>query len=197
MKHNLRNVVAVAVLFSAASAFTVDRASGQVRPTIPCPIPMIINQTVSAGGSANAADFPTPTPPTVIEPNFNGTAINRWFRYTFMWKRLTDCCQYLPGSTLTVKFKALQAGPAGSATSANDEIHLFKGGSAVLGSAKQVYPGGGPVALGAPGQVTYNLTADMMTLTPTGDRLSFLVQDDSAVTEATLRLTACCVRADK
>jgi hypothetical protein len=192
MNHNLRNVVAVAVVFSAATAFTAHRASGQARTTIPCPIPMSINQTAQAPSPATpfAADFPPPPPPgTGIEPKFGGNKINMWFEHTFTWKPPTDCCQLVKGA-LCLEYKALQGGPAGSSTSANDAVTIMKNGVSVSGPSQPLYKGA--VKTGQAGKLCIDLTPAMLA----GNRLSFLLQDDSSVTRATLQFSACCVRPD-
>lgn len=188
MKHNLRNLVlvAVAALFSA-TAFTANGAFGQGRPgaAIPCPIPMHITLTAPPpNATPNSSDFP---PPPGSLANWNGTQANQHFRHTFTWKPETECCQYIKG-TLTFKYKALRAGQSATTPDAgNDGVAIYKNGSAVL--SQGVYTNF-PFSAGYTGTKTISLTAAMLT----NNRLSFAVQDDTAVLSATLDVVACCVR---
>ncbi len=155
-----------------------------------CPTPMNITLKAPPPTQAtpNSTDFPpAPPPPSGIEPNFGGTTKNRHFRHTFSWKPLTDCCQYLSG-TLTLTYEALSQGQSTTSPNAgNDSWSIWKNGT-VQGSG-YVYTSF-PFQQGQTGTITIQLTPAMLA----GNRLSFLVQDDTSVKSATLNVVACCVR---
>jgi hypothetical protein len=151
---------------------------------VPCPSPVHITQTVSSPTAAApyGPDFPAayqaPSPP------FGSTASNRIFRHTFRWRPKGDCCQNVSGR-LTVRYRALAGGPAGSSTSANDGMGLFVNGTNVGG--QMLYSGA--VTTGQVGTKTFALTPAMLA----NYRVSFLLQDDSTVISASLQVDACCV----
>lgn len=156
---------------------------------IPCPIPMSITVTAPPPTTATlvTSDFPSSLPSNyVIEPNFGGTTANRLFRHTFRWKSPTECCQFLRG-TLTLTYKTLRGGASATSPDAgNDTWAIYKNGTA-LASGK-IYTSF-PFSTGQTGTKVIPLTPAMMS----GNHLSFLVQDDTSVTKATLKITACCV----
>jgi hypothetical protein len=130
-------------------------------------------------------DFPTTSCSAGFEPKFGGTTADRCFRHTFTWKTPGPECHCLSGE-LTLKYKALQGGPAGSASSANDTVAIFSGGSVVAGTSQALYSG--TVTTGQIVTKTIRLTCDMLK----NNRLSFLLQDDTAITSATLHVVYCC-----
>jgi hypothetical protein len=158
-----------------------------VRPVvdgeIPCPVPVHINLTAPppTTPTPDPADFPAGTQ----SANFGGTSINQDFKDTFHWKLPGDCCQIISGK-LTLRYKALQGGSAGSPTSANDRVSIIKNGSAVL--TQPLYTGA--VATGFTTTKTLSLTPAMLT----NNRLSFGVEDDTSVLSASLEVVACCLR---
>ncbi len=199
-RKNIFPVVASALLVFASAASSQQPMQGDAQPTerrsppgaviIQCPVPMNVNLTAPPPTAATpyAPDFPPPpSPPSGIEPNFGGTVIDRHFRHTFTWKPLTECCQYLQG-TLTFTYKALSGGKSATSSDAGNDTWVIYKGTSVLASGK-VY-GSFPFSPGTTGTKTIPLTPAMLT----GDRLSFLVQDDTSITSATLNVVACCVR---
>jgi hypothetical protein len=104
------------------------------------------------------------------------------------WRPKGDCCQNVSGS-LTVRYRALSGGAAGTSSSANDSMALFYNGTNVGG--QMLYSGA--VTTGQVGTRTFALTPAMLA----NYRVSFLVQDDSTVISATLRVDACCVNMKK
>lgn len=182
--------VALGVLLSPSAAQEERKVPSEpITPVELCPRPsqqQPINLTASAPSAAtpNPADFPA-TCGTGWEPKFGGTAINKCFRHTFTWKAPRPECRCLSGE-LTIRYKALQGGPANSASSANDVMYIYSGGSAVAGTNQQLYTGA--VTTGQAGTKTIRLNCDMLR----NSRLSFLVQDDTSVTSATLRVVYCC-----
>jgi hypothetical protein len=65
-------------------------------------------------------------------------------------------------------------------------VAIYGGGSVVAGTSQSLY--GGVVTTGQPGTKTIPLSCDMLK----NNRLSFLVQDDTSVTSATLHIVYCC-----
>jgi hypothetical protein len=147
--------------------------------TAPAPPP------APASATPNPADFPTTPCSAGWESNFGGHTINRCFKHTFTWKAPGPGCRCLSGE-LTIQYKALQGGPPGSPTSVNDTVAIYSGGSGVPGTSQELYSG--TVTTGQTGTKTIRLTCDMLQ----HNRLSFLVQDDTSVTSATLHVVYCC-----
>lgn len=155
---------------------------------LPCPIPWQFTLTAPPPVTATPylPDFPAKCS-AGWEPNFNGTTKDRCFRHTFRWRKPYPCCQYIKG-TLTITYKALQAGAIGSATSFNDEVTIYKTIIPLL--TQRLYPQNAAVTLGQPGTTVVQLTPAMLA----GERLSFLIQDDTSVKLATLEVVGCCVK---
>jgi len=187
MKKLLTLALALAVLaVLTGPAVAQEERKGLVGGGIPCPIPMNVHLTAPPAIAATPipADFPATTTP--VEPNFGGTTKNRHFRHTFSWQQAGKCCQCLRGGTLSFQYKALSGGPAGSSSSANDGVVIYKNASPLL--SQPLYSGA--VTTGQTGTKTIPLTCAMLT----NNRLSFLVQDDTSVTKATLDgVVFCCV----
>lgn len=169
---------------------------------VPCPFPMHINLSASSGAAPHVADFPAQCSAGYTS-TLNWTKADTCFRYTFRWKPLTDCCQ-CTSATLTIKYKSLQdcqsATPDGgnedstsrqSATSGacNDSISLWSNGSAIPGTSHALYTTF-PVTKGQTGSKSIPIKCEWLK----NNRLSFIVQDDTAVTSATLSVVGCCVK---
>jgi hypothetical protein len=146
----------------------------------------VINLTASAPAAATpyVQDFPANCG-LGWEPSFGGTSINECFRQTFTWKAPGPGCTCQSG-VLTLHFKALQGGPANSSSSANDDFVIYSGGSPVPGTSQRLFSGA--VTTGQTGTKTIRLSCDMLK----NNRLSFLVEDDTSVTSASLQVTYCC-----
>jgi hypothetical protein len=188
MKYNLRNlvIVSLAALFLAA-AFATAGTLGQTGNTTQCPTPRHFNLTASTP-SANMADFPSNCS-AGYEQNLGGTTINRCYIHTFDLPVPSElCCQCVESKKnyLTIRYKALQGGAVNSSSSWNDSVAIYPGGL----SAMKLYPQGSAVATGQTGTKTIPITCAMMA----HNRLSFLVQDDTSVTSATLDVDLCCVK---
>jgi hypothetical protein len=186
VKYNLRNLllVLVAALFSATA---LTSAGAQQ-----CPNPRQINLTQATGAATPVlADFPTTPCSAGFEPNFGGTKIDRCFRHTFSFAPPNElCCQCIDGksNTLTIRYKALLGGPAGSPTSANDTFAIYSNGSVVSGTSQALYSGA--VTTGQVVTKTIPLKCSWLT----NNRVSFLFQDESALQSATLKISTCCVK---
>jgi hypothetical protein len=118
---------------------------------------------------------------------YGQTVINKAFRDTFHFKITSKCCQWNSG-TLTVTYKALQSGPKGSSTSADDSRSVNYLGASVPGTGGYVYTTF-PVTAGTTVTTSYTIPADIVA----SGRVSFSLQDDSAVVSATLVVTGCCL----
>ena len=163
-----------------------------VKPT-PCPHPY--TQTLNGGptgaSSFVAAEFPANVQSAIAGSVWSQTQADKHFAYTFRIPGKGECC-IATSATLTVTLRALSTGPAGSATSVNDAVHLFSGGAIVPGLSQQPWLPGIPPT--NPNQtVTIQIPPNVLA---TG-LVSFYVQDDASVTGATLTVTGCCLRKQK
>lgn len=182
--------VALAGLTGTGVAQEARQALGPQPHPVPCPIPRHVHLTAPLPVVATpvAADFPI-APVVLLEPNFGGTTLNRHFRHTFTFPSPSEkeCCQCVDGkNTLTLRYKALQGGAAGSATSVNDGVAIYSNGIAV--SSQSLYSGS--VTTGQLGTRIIPLKCSWLA----NNRLSFAVQDDTSVISATLHVDFCCVR---
>jgi hypothetical protein len=198
----MKSFLIPALIFVALGFPPSPGAAQEERTAVPQPAPPIelcpkpsrqqsINLTASTPSLAtpNPADFPTSSCSAGWESKFGGTTADRCFKHTFTWKVPGPECRCLSGE-LTIQYKALRGGPAGSSTSVNDTVAIYSagtnGGAVVPGTSQALYSGA--VTTGQTGTKTIRLTCDMLK----NNRLSFLVQDDTSVTSATLRVAYCC-----
>lgn len=193
----MKPLLTLAVALVALGALPSPGAAQEERRALPQPISPIrlcprsqqqaINLTAQAPSTAtpNLADFPASSCSAGWEPNFGGTTSDKCFRHTFTWKAPRPECRCLSGE-LTIQYKALAGGSAGSSSSANDTVGIYSGGSGVPGTNQSLYVGA--VKKGQTGTKTIPLTCDMLK----NNSLSFLVQDDTSVTSATLHVFYCC-----
>jgi hypothetical protein len=158
-------------------------------PQKPCPQTMVLQAPPPNTTTPYAPDFPSSPGLQWIEPNFNGTMPNRHVRHTFSWdgckKRI--CCEVYRAK-LEVTVKALQDGQSHTSPDAgNDSISIWKNGS--LLHWQYIWPSNG-VAAGTVQTITIPVQASWLN----SCRLSFQVQDDTAVLNAKLVATGCCVK---
>lgn len=184
-------LVALGVLPSPDAAQEERKIPSEETPTPVelCPRPsqkQWVNMTISAPSAAtpNPADFPASCG-FGWEPNFGGTKLDTCFRHTFTWKAPSPECRCLSGE-LTLQYKAIKGGPAGSASAADDVMYIYSGGSFVAGTNQPLFAGA--VKTGQTGTKTISISCDKLK----NNSLSFLVQDDTSVTSATLRIAYCC-----
>lgn len=177
-------VVAGPALFAAV--LVCGTAYSQESQRVACPSPMHVS--LKANGPSASTPFAADFPASLQAPSatFGQTAANHVLRHTFTWKPAGECCQYISG-TLVLQYKALQGGPAGSSTSANDMVGIYSNGAGVSGAGKNLYTGA--VTTGQSGTVTIALTPAMLA----NNRLSFAVEDDTSVTQASIDVIGCCV----
>ena len=93
----------------------------------------------------------------------------------------------MTSGTLRVNVKALQGGPRGSATSANDSISIISGG-VVVSQQSPWYTTG--VATGATATLTFTIPANILAK----GEFSLYAEDDTAVVSAHLTLSGCCLK---
>ena len=187
VKHNLRNLMLV-LLAAVFSATALTPAGAQQQ----CPNPRQINLTHNTGAATPVlADFPTTPCSAGFEPDFGKNQPDRCFRHTFSFPPPTElCCQCVEGrgNTLTIQYKALVGGPVGSSSSVNDTIAFYSGGSVVSGTSQKLYTGA------VTKEQVFTKTIPLKCSWLTNNRLSFLVQDDTSVLSATLKINTCCVK---
>jgi hypothetical protein len=147
-----------------------------------CPKPL--KQTVItltppplSAATLNLPDFPTTSCSNGFETNFGGTQGDRCFRHTFRWK-VPKGCRCFSGY-LTIQYSANQSAN-------NDTIAFYSGGAVIPGTSMALYSGSSTV-----GQVLTK-TIPLNCAWLANNRLSFLVQDDTKVISATLKLQYCC-----
>ena len=145
----------------------------------PCPHPVA---TVLHGTSSTPSPDPADFHPPVAGSQWNQTAYDKPFQHTFHFAK--QCCLMTSG-TLVIKLKALKAGTPGTSTSANDKVYLVSNGVTIQTQS----PFAAGATLGQTATVTFTIPANVLA---TG-RVSFGVQDDSAVTAADLTLHGCCI----
>jgi hypothetical protein len=175
----------VVVLLIVSSAMAQELRTG---PPVPCPHPVSL-----------VLHAPPPSPPTRDPGDFSGTLgtatngsvwnqtqVNKGFGYSFQLPK-KECCIFTQG-TLVVTVKALQGGPKGSPTSANDAVEVVHNGASVPGAAVQPFING--CTTGQTTTVTINVPANILA---TGI-VSLYVEDDTAVISAELRLQGCCIK---
>ena len=162
-----------------------------------CPAPMAQKIEARSSDRVETADMP---PEWQAGNGLNGTRTNTWYGHTIRWNTRGRCCQ-VTRAVLTVHFKALQQGTATGSDAFNDSVHIAKNG--VLSPN---IPGGGVSGDGRiwqpqfPGNFNVGATTSK-TITITNPailssgHLSFIAQDDTAITGATLTITGCCLNA--
>ncbi|HVG07246.1 MAG TPA: hypothetical protein VNM67_06035 [Thermoanaerobaculia bacterium] len=185
----MRKLLTLALVCIALGAFAGESiAQEEEKPPIlkKCPKPYqqhVVNLTAPppAGATPHLPDFPA-TCVMGWEPIFGGTTQNKCFRHTFTWKSPKPECRCW-SAQLTIRYQALFPG---ANASDNDNIAFFSGGVPVPGTVQPLYTGGAPA-----GQIltkTIPVSCDLLK----NNRLSFLVQDDTSVISATLRIVYCC-----
>ena len=181
-KQLLKSAFLFISLASANSAFSQAAAPGG-REECHCSNPVNVHIVKNSGPTSPvASDFRADM--RLNQQGYNATQPNTHFADTLQWKMPASKTCELTGK-LSVKLKNL-----GTSLSSNDTAGVFSGGRAVPGfsqSQGQVWSSG--QGAGATRTLTYQLTGAMMHQ----GRLSFFVQDDTAVQEMRLDITGCCI----
>jgi hypothetical protein len=162
-------------------------------PKILCPNPSLVSLSES-NVYFETNEFSTQQLSTSHHGNFGSNQANAFFMHTFNWKPELKCCQVLKAE-LILKVKALRPGsnPTTSPDAGNDTVTIVKNGGTTIISEK-IYPSGSPFSAGysISKTVVLNTVAQLSWLN-TAQKLSFIVQDDTSVESATLKLTICCL----
>lgn len=189
----MKKSLTLGLVFAALAVFSVfslAQEGRQAQRPQACPVPRHVTLSATTP-SANTADFPTNCS-AGFEQNLNGTTSNRCYIHTFDVPIPSEfCCQCVESKKnfLTIRYSALVGGAVGSSSSYNDSVGI----SPLSGTA--LYPQGTAVTTGQTGTKTIPLTCAMLKNKPL--RLSFLLQDDTKVTSATLDVDLCCVNTGK
>lgn len=181
-KYLVASIVLTGILSASLAMAQEDRKPG---PPVPCPHPITI--TINAGSAP-----PTPDPAdfaagsNVAGSVWNQTATDKHFGHTFHFPAPGKECCIMTSGTLRVTVKALQGGPKGSPTSANDSVNVMSSG---VGFGQQS-PWLNGVVTGATTTLTFPIPANILAK----GQFSLYVQDDTAVVSAQLVLTGCCLK---
>lgn len=176
----------VAAIAAAQIAVPVPKNDQEI-PRVLCPHPIVLDiQGEKSAPTQDPADLPANLIPLTAGSQWNQTAINKSFADTFHFPMEKQCCAWTKG-TLTIEVKALQTGAAGTSTSANDGVTVYSNKVIV---PPQVSPWSSGVTAGATKTLTWNVPASALAL----GRISFYVEDDTAVVWAHLHLEGCCIR---
>lgn len=192
MKISVGRLVLIGGILIAGSVMAQERPRPAPRPVrgpeMACPNPTYETLTASGSSLVNA-DFPAIALAN-MQP-VGGTAANRWTGYTFQW-RPPACCA-ITRAILTVRLRAITGGTSNTSSDAgNDTLGLVSAGASLPGQSGYIRPNA-PFAAGSEITRTFTLTGAQLATLNSGNRLSFLTQDDHAVLSATLRLERCCV----
>lgn len=176
----------------STAAIAEDGFKPDSAKNVPCPHPSEVTLVLRAP-SAVQADFPGAPPPVLA--GLNDPSPNKPFRHTFSWTEPKEFCCEIISARLKVGLVANRDQPE------NDSIGIYSqngptgmGGYIYGGSAN--LPGNPAPAHVAPGTaktIIWPINAATLATMNQNHRLSFGVQDDSAVTGADLTILACCV----
>jgi len=156
---------------------------------IPCPHPMndslVMSTPTPYQQDFSAASWSAP------RAGVGSGLDNHQFLQTFRWDSRT-CCQVL-SATLTVRLKAIDGASSRAASDAgNDALGIARNGVGVPASGTgYIWPI--PSAAGATITKTVTFNAAQLVNLNTDSRLSFVVEDDTAVLGATLTMQRCCL----
>ncbi len=190
----------IAILAAVFAMVLAPGATLAQNDRIPCPNPLAPVSMTRGGATAAtpmASEFLPGTPLTGMR--YNQPSYNQPFRDTIVFRKPSTklCCRLdaLPRTgyygKLTVTYKALDEGPKGSSSSYNDSGGLVYLGSSVPGQSGWIYPQGSSVSNHQIAVRTYFLSAAIVQ----SGRVSFAVQDDTAVVSAKLEVPGgCCLQ---
>lgn len=177
-------ILALATLAVTASMSAQEAAAIARQPVVACPHP--ISTTLKG------ANPPAPDPGdfgslynAVKNSQWNQTAVDKAFGTTFHLPRQNECCVWT-SALVTVGIKCLQGGPFNSASAGNDGINIISHGTSVAG----VTPWPNGCQTGDTKMVTINVPPSALAQ----GVFSLYVQDDTAVTSATVQAQGCCIR---
>ena len=189
MKWKLTAVVVSMFAAVVAVAQSSSRAAEETyspRAVVMCPHPIVRDiKGEATPPTQDPTDLPANLIPLTAGSVWNQTAVNKGFADTFHFPLDEKCCVWTKG-VLTIEIKALQSGPS-TATSVNDGVNVY---SNKLVVPPPVTPWTTSVLAGQTKTLTFNLPASALAL----GKISFYVEDDTAVVWAHLHLEGCCVR---
>ena len=161
---------------------------GEVVPgRLPCPHPVVRTLNV-VGSTRNPADFPASWNGHYAS-GLNDMSPNKIFGYTFQakWPSERVCCEVV-GAVLTFKVECHADIPQ------NDGWTIMHNGAGVYGAGGAIgWPAG---CRGQTKTIIWTATpavVAIMNANAAGPSLSFEVEDDTAVTSASLQISECCV----
>lgn len=189
----MKRIVLFVIVFTASALFAQEAQRAiavphPVHPVVPVQCPSPYTQTFNNGPTATpvVAEFPASLQAAIAGSVWNQTVVNKHFGHTFTFPSQRECCAMTKG-TLEVTIKALQGGGVGSSTSVNDAVHAIANGAIFASKQPWLLTG---VATNATATATFPLTATELA----NGKISFYVQDDSAVVSAKLTVSGCCIR---
>ena len=177
-------LLAAAILLTAGSVPAQGVSAGEGRgpdQSRSCPFPASLTITSQGPATPDSSQF-RPDMNALIAggSTFGHTQVNKSFGHTFKFKPPSECCVYTSG-TLSVYIKALNSGPTGSATAANDTVSHVGAGGSTLGSNS-------PWSAGAVVNTLKTVTFPVTPAQIANGMVSFFVQDDTSVLKAELKL---------
>jgi len=201
-----RSIPSPVPIAPAESSETVDELFRQVPfppsprplPGLPCSRPMVLRSvTLSAPPPNPASPLQSELHPNIWTTlqgpfgtvNWGERQANKLFAHTFQWS--PPCrigCRM--GGTLTFTYRNnLQATSNTAPNAGNDRYYLFNGGTST--QAGFLYTFSSPPTPIPPGQ-TFTKTLTLSPAEIANNRVTLVVQDDTAVLEAKLELRYCC-----
>lgn len=164
-----------------------------------CPDPQTIYQTVSAPAPAviDPSQVPSPLfPPQLPEPNFGGTIPNRYFVHTFQFNLPTNICCQCTNVTLILKLRALLDASDGThqyPNASNDKWYIFLN-QKPCGNYDSNWVYDSPVSMDTEITKTIKVPCQCLAEADNVGKLTFVIQDDTSVQEATMIVHGCCVQ---
>ncbi len=180
-------VFATIVMAGVLAASAASAQAGKPANPMPCPTPtaQLLQMSVPV---VVTADFP-PTVLAAPRAGINDSALDKYFLHSFVWQP-PPCCQII-SATLTVTMRANFAGYLPTAGPGNDNIGLYANGGLLAGMGGTLYTVPFPANFTTTKTIAIN-PAGLAAMNANG-RLSFVVQDDTAVLSASLQISRCCV----
>ncbi len=173
---------------------TIDAVAFPQQPQALQTCPMPLNTRVDATDYSILEDDMHPRWTT--GNGLNGTSINTFYAHTFRWETQQDdctCCQ-ITRAVMSVTFEALFPGNSQTSSDAgNDSFHITSSGGTIVQSG---ISGTGRVWTTWPFNTGNTITKTVVITNQAilnSGHLSFFVEDDTAITAASLTIQGCCV----
>lgn len=166
-----------------ADPYTTWSGSSRTRfqVTLPYECTLCSNPLTHTLSASHPGWFPQDFPSTLQGPSatLNDSRVDLPYKHTFRWKPRAAC--ELTSAVLSVNVKA-----NGSSLANNDTISVVHDTAYLF--HQSIWNG----VVGAPKTITWPLSAAALANAAADRRVSFYVQDDTAVVSATLQLNWCC-----